>query len=97
MSRSPTKSTTNPAGKGVADDRSSRSRATKGDCLVQLLKARAGKDIATLSTELGWQPHTTRAALSRLRKAGYAVERLPRSEAGGARYRIAKVVAKPAP
>jgi hypothetical protein len=45
-------------------------RTTKGGRLVRLLKASGGREIATLSRELGWQPHTTRAALARLRKAG---------------------------
>jgi hypothetical protein len=46
-----------------------------------------GKVLATLSTDAGatlpelvaitgWQPHTTRAALTRLRQRGYTLERL---------------------
>jgi len=47
-----------------------------------------GRDIAALSAELGWQAHTTRAALSRLRKAGYAIEKLAPGKHGGPRYRL---------
>ena len=65
--------------------------------LVRLLKASAGREIATLSRELGWQPHTTRAALTRLRKAGYAIEKLPRQNDGASRYRIAAEPAEPTP
>jgi Protein of unknown function (DUF3489) len=70
---------------------------TKKDRLVRLLKASAGREIATLSRELGWQPHTTRAALTRLRKAGYAVEKLPLQNNSGSRYRIAGEPREPTP
>ena len=70
--------------------------ATKGDRLIELLKARSGRDITALSDKLGWQPHTTRAALSRLRKTGYAIEKLPPGKLGGSRYRISSAPAGPA-
>lgn len=72
-------------------------RTTKRDRLVRLLKASAGREIATLSRELGWQPHTTRAALTRLRRAGYTIEKLPRQNNGGSRYRIAGEPTEPTP
>ncbi len=87
---------TKPVIKGAASGRSDRKRATKGDRLLQLLKARSGCDIATLSGKLGWQPHSTRAALSRLRKAGYAIEKLPPQKNGGSRYRFSSAPAGPA-
>jgi DNA-binding transcriptional regulator PaaX len=62
-----------------------------------LLKASAGREIAALSRELGWQPHTTRAALTRLKKSGYAIEKLPRQNNGGSRYRIAGEASEPTP
>ena len=96
MTTKPRKLTTNPAGNGAARVVSDRKRATKGDRLVQLLKARSGRDITALSAELGWQPHTTRTALSRLRKAGYAIEKLPPGKHGGARYRLSSAVAEAA-
>jgi DNA-binding transcriptional regulator PaaX len=37
---------------------------------------------------LGWQAHTTRAALSRLRTAGFEIKREQSSNGGPARYRL---------
>ncbi len=48
-------------------------RKTKKAELIRLLSTRAGADIETISGKLGWQNHTTRAAISGLRKAGYEV------------------------
>lgn len=66
-------------------------RVTKKAQLIKLLSSKAGREIKTISETLGWQQHTTRAALSGLRKAGYdlAVEKA----AGGklSRYRISSV------
>lgn len=63
-------------------------RVTKKDQLIKLLSNKTGREISAISETLGWQHHTTRAALSGLRKAGYyvAIEKA----AGGklARYRI---------
>ena len=81
------------AGAGVRAPR----RTAKRDRLVRLLKAGAGREIATLSRELGWLPHTTRAALTRLRRAGYAIEKLPPQNNGGSRYRIAGEASEPTP
>lgn len=46
---------------------------TKQARLVDLLSRPWGMGITDLSRLLGWQPHTVRAALSGLRKKGYAV------------------------
>lgn len=40
---------------------------------VLLLRAR-GATLDQLQDELGWQPHTVRAAISRLRKAGHEID-----------------------
>lgn len=96
MTTKPRKETTKPVRKGAADGRSDRKRTTKSDRLIQLLKARSGRDIAVLGKMLGWQPHTTRAALSRLRTAGYAIDKLPAGKHGGTRYRISSTPAGPA-
>ena len=90
------KTTAKSATKGAAAGQIDRRRATKGDRLIELLKARSGRDIAALSSELGWQAHSTRAALSRLRTAGYAIEKLPPLKHGGTRYRIFSAPAGPA-
>ena len=46
---------------------------TKKAQLIQLLTRKAGADVATISDKLGWQSHTTRAALTGLRKAGFEI------------------------
>lgn len=63
-------------------------RATKKDQLIKLLGARAGADISSLSDKLGWQQHTTRAAVSGLRKAGFEIAVEKSAESGISRYRI---------
>ena len=97
MATKPNPSRPRSAGRRTAAGRRAPRRTTKRDRLVQLLKAGSGRDIATLSRDLGWLPHTTRAALTRLRRAGYAIEKLPRQKNGGSRYRIASGPAAPTP
>lgn len=64
----------------------------KSDQLRTLLAAPAGKTVADLSAKLGWQTHTTRAALTRLKQAGVTVEKLDAAEGSRqSRYRIAGV------
>ena len=46
---------------------------TKKAQLIQMLTRKAGADVATISEKLGWLPHTTRAALTGLRKAGFEI------------------------
>ncbi len=65
-----------------------RRQVTKKAQLIKLLGRKSGCDIQSLSTKLGWQQHTTRAALSGLRKAGYEVTRETPANGGPARYRI---------
>jgi len=66
----------------------SRTKSTsKKDQLIRLLGVKSGRDIKTLSQQLGWQAHTIRAAISGLRKAGYEV-RCDKQISGGSRYRI---------
>ena len=97
MATKPKPSRSSPAEKGArANVRTPRS-TTKKERLVRLLKASAGREIATLSRELDWQPHTTRAALTRLRQAGYAIEKLPPQNNSGSRYRIAGEPREPKP
>ena len=67
---------------------------TKKDQLIRLLGTKTGADIATLSGKLGWQQHTTRSAMSGLRKAGFAIIGIKPARGGLARYRIH---ASPAP
>jgi biotin operon repressor len=59
---------------------------TKSEDLRKLLSRRKGATGAQVQKQLGWQPHTVRAAISRLRTAGASVE-LDRS-GRVARYRL---------
>lgn len=63
-------------------------RTTKKALLIKLLGPKSGADLKSLSDKLGWQPHTTRAAMSGLRKAGYVVATQKGASGGPAKYRI---------
>jgi hypothetical protein len=61
---------------------------TKIARIIELLQRGGGSPLAELVACTGWLPHTTRAALTGLRKRGYAVE-IDRSDKGrGSVYRI---------
>ncbi len=70
-------------------------RVTKKQQLIRLLSKKAGADIATLSAKFGWQRHTTRAALSGLRKVGVALEKIEASDGKPTRYRILETPPEP--
>jgi predicted ArsR family transcriptional regulator len=61
---------------------------TKKAQLIQLLTRKAGTDVATISDKLGWQAHTTRAALTGLRKAGFEISAEKPGEGKPLSYRI---------
>lgn len=63
------------------------SRATKSAAVLTLLQRDGGATLAELIETTGWLPHTTRAALTGLRKKGHAVERSKRD--GATCYRVA--------
>lgn len=65
-------------------------RTTKKARLVRLLRGRHGVSTDTISKRLGWQPHTTRAALSGLRKSGFVIEKMFPPGGGPTRYAIVK-------
>lgn len=58
----------------------------KTEILRKLLARRTGATVVQIQMQLGWQPHTIRAAISRLRSSDVPVE-LDRS-GRVARYRI---------
>jgi len=60
--------------------------------VIDLLQRSEGATITNLIEETGWLPHTTRAALTGLRKRGYAVAR-ERIEDGASVYRVAVTAA----
>ena len=64
-------------------------RAPKQSAIVALMQRPGGASIADLIDATGWLPHTTRAALTGLRKKGFAIARSPAKQGGGSVYRIA--------
>lgn len=50
-------------------------RATKVSTVLALLEREEGATLPDLTAATGWLPHTTRAALTGLRKKGHAIER----------------------
>jgi hypothetical protein len=76
------------------DARNSRDRSepranSKLALLVDLLSRDRGATIAELTTATGWLPHTTRAALTRLRQRGLGLERVKGETSGPSTYRVA--------
>ncbi len=69
-----------------------RSAGAKGPSkkaqLIKLLSRKSGADAIAISEKFGWQPHTTRAALSGLRKAGFDVAKENTGSGKLTRYRI---------
>jgi hypothetical protein len=60
---------------------------TKQAVIIGLLQRPQGATLADLIAATGWLPHTTRAALTRLRQAGHLLDKT--KGATGAVYRIA--------
>ncbi|MHA6724313.1 DUF3489 domain-containing protein, partial [Sphingomonas sp. RS2018] len=55
-------------------------RVTKASTVLSLLQRDGGATLAELIEATGWLPHTTRAALTGLRKKGHAVVRGKRGD-----------------
>ena len=55
-------------------------RETKIGKAIALLKRKQGATLNEMVKTTSWQPHTTRAALSGLRKKGHTIERDKRGE-----------------
>ena len=64
-------------------------KPTKLDQILTATRGRHGATITELTAATGWQPHTVRAALTRLRQRGHQFER-PRAKSGDSRYRVRK-------
>ena len=62
-------------------------RATKQALIIGLLQRQEGATLADLVAATGWLPHTTRAALTRLRQGGHVLDKT--TGESGAVYRIA--------
>src|SRR5215203_2392205 len=65
-----------------------RARETKQALVLGLLQRKQGASLAELVEATGWLPHTTRAALTRLRQGGHDLQKEKR-EMGETAYRIA--------
>lgn len=63
---------------------------TKKARLIELLNSDEGVTVPVLAQALGWLPHTTRAAVTGLKKDGIVVQKLPPHEGSRAsRYTLA--------
>jgi hypothetical protein len=65
-----------------------RASGTKQALILSLLRRDEGASVAELVAATGWLPHTTRAALTRLRQGGHELQKEKR-ETGKTAYRIA--------
>lgn len=71
----------------VADPSSPSTRgATKAEVVLGLLQRAEGATLAELMDATAWLPHTTRAALTRLRKRGHGITKATRD--GATAYKI---------
>ncbi len=66
----------------------SKARITKKSKLIRMLSTKSGADAAAISSKLGWQSHSTRAAIAGLRKAGFEVDATKPDRCKPTRYRI---------
>jgi Protein of unknown function (DUF3489) len=74
---------------GISSEAHAPSRVSRREALRIVLATEQGASIRELCDSFGWQPHSARAALSGLRKAGTGVARiLPATADGETRYRV---------
>jgi hypothetical protein len=73
---------------GVASTLKSPRRGTKIAQVIELLQGNDGATLAELVAATAWLPHTARAALTGLRKRGYAIGINRTDKARGSVYRI---------
>ena len=58
----------------------SSGRPTKIDVVLKLLRRPSGATLPEMVDATGWLPHTTRAALTGLRKKGHVIEKSKRDD-----------------
>jgi hypothetical protein len=83
--RLPDSSATSPHAAEAA--KASPREGSKLACVIALLRRSEGATIETLTKATGWLPHTTRAAITGVRKRGYSVV-LDRGAEGASVYRL---------
>lgn len=97
-----TKTTTRPRPRNSAAEKvgsnsrppNKTAKVTKKARMISLLSKEAGADIASISKRFGWLPHTTRAALTGLRKAGYDIASVKPGNGKPTKYRITSAPAE---
>lgn len=77
-----------PANTPIVKQSRASGMTTKKAKLIALLSRKNGADVPNLSETLGWLPHTTRAAVSGLRKAGYEITSTKSGNGKPSRYQI---------
>ena len=87
--KAPVATKASAAKESVAPPASRPRDGSKQALLISMLSAKAGATIDALIDATGWLPHTTRAALTGLRKRGFSVER-SRADGEASVYRILK-------
>jgi hypothetical protein len=71
-------------------------KESKSAAIQRLLSRKSGATLASLQKATGWQPHSVRATLSTLRKAGYTIDKLPpKTDSGAVAYRITAAPEQP--
>jgi len=88
MTKKPVNVKPEPAKQVRKTNVSRRPKVTKKAKLINLLSKEGGVDVASLSKKLGWQTHSTRAAMTGLRKSGYAIELTKTGNGKPSRYHI---------
>ena len=78
-----------PAKKGDAKSASEPRSGSKQARIIALMHRESGATLEEMIAATGWLPHTTRAALTRLRQAGHILDKA-KQETGGTVYHIAK-------
>jgi hypothetical protein len=63
---------------------------SKQALVLSMLQRKVGASLADLASATGWLPHTTRAALTGLRKRGYMLERSRPEEGKHSVYRVVR-------
>ena len=87
-SKKPSASGPERAAAAPAQDRPAE---TKQALVVRMLQRDGGASVAELAAATSWLPHTTRAALTRLRQSGHELAKDKR-DTGETAYRIANAV-----
>jgi hypothetical protein len=65
---------------------------TKRALIIEMLSTEQGVTLDALIDATGWLPHTTRAALTGLRKSGFVIERMADRGKGASAYRVVSAV-----